>query len=95
MKWLNWTLEPLVLQNEKRRDRKERQERCGEVRVGFQGRPALLLTLSSESEEQQWKEHLGRSQITWLGDFPGPVSSFIYNRRFHQYCLTLMRHLEI
>lgn len=50
MKWFNWTLQPIVLQNEKKRDRKER---CGQVRVGFQGRPAPPLTLSSESEEQQ------------------------------------------
>jgi thiol-disulfide isomerase/thioredoxin len=44
----------------------------------FQGQPLVILSVSLDSDEQKWKEFIGKNEMTWPqyrdGGFTGPVS---------------------
>jgi thiol-disulfide isomerase/thioredoxin len=49
-----------------------------EVAKKFQGQPLVILSVSLDSDEQKWKEFIGKNEMTWLqyreGNFNGPLA---------------------
>ena len=49
-----------------------------EVAKKFQGQPLVILSVSLDSDEQKWKEIIGKNEMTWPqyrdGSFNGPVA---------------------
>jgi thiol-disulfide isomerase/thioredoxin len=49
-----------------------------QVAKKFQGEPLVILSVSLDSDEQKWKEFIGKNEMTWPqyrdGSFTGPVS---------------------
>lgn len=49
-----------------------------EVAKKFEGQPLVVLSVSLDSDEQKWKDFVGKNGMTWLnyrdGGFTGPVS---------------------
>jgi peroxiredoxin len=49
-----------------------------EVAKKFQGQPLVVLSVSLDSDEQKWKDYIGKNEMTWPqyrdGGFTGPVA---------------------
>jgi peroxiredoxin/predicted negative regulator of RcsB-dependent stress response len=49
-----------------------------EVAKKFQGQPLVILSVSLDSDEQKWKEFIGKNEMTWPqyrdGGFTGPIA---------------------
>jgi peroxiredoxin len=49
-----------------------------EVAKKFQGQPLVILSVSLDSDEQKWKDFIGKNEMTWPqyrdGGFTGPVA---------------------
>jgi thiol-disulfide isomerase/thioredoxin len=45
----------------------------------FEGQPLVILSVSLDTDEQQWKEYVGKNEMTWLqyrdGGFTGPIAT--------------------
>jgi thiol-disulfide isomerase/thioredoxin len=53
-----------------------------DVAKKFQGQPLVILSVSLDSDEQKWKEYIGKNEMTWPqyrdGGFSGPVAKLFF-----------------
>jgi thiol-disulfide isomerase/thioredoxin len=49
-----------------------------EVAKTFQGQPLVIISVSLDSDEQKWKDFIGKNEMTWIqyrdGGFTGPIA---------------------
>src|SRR6202166_2675778 len=58
---------------------REALPRIRKVAKKFEGRPLVILSVSLDSDEQKWKEFVGKNEMTWPqyrdGGFTGPIAT--------------------